>query len=42
MIEVLGPLPVTEIKRSMVLKALRDIQGEHGNAAATVALVGVE
>ena len=39
MIAALGPLPVMEIKRSMVLQALRDIQAEHGNNAAQVALV---
>jgi integrase len=39
MVKELGPLGVVEIKRSMVLKVLRDVQADHGNAAAKVALV---
>jgi integrase len=39
MVAALGPLGVQEIKRSMVLKVLRDIQAAHGNAAAHIARV---
>jgi integrase len=38
-VAALGPLGVMEIRRSMVLKVLRDLQGAHGNNAAHVALI---
>jgi integrase len=39
MVAALGPLGVMEIRRSMLLKTLRDIQAAHGNAAAHLGLV---
>lgn len=39
MVEALGPLGVMEIRRLMVLKALRDIRATNGTAAAHAALV---
>lgn len=39
MVKEIGALPVMEIRRSMILKVLRDIQAVSGNATAHIALI---
>lgn len=39
MVAALGPLSVMEVRRSMILKVLREIQAANGNASAHIALI---
>lgn len=38
MVAELGPLPIMDVRRSMILKVLREVQAANGNASAHIAL----